>query len=178
MLEALTQPRARRALRILVYVMLVSSAAAAFFLDEPLWSAARLGTLPEWTPLLPALLFTAFVLIFAVDRWVLVRKRKYPVSKAFFQVLFALVFLTLLWPEQASQFRRVKGAAGPPSTLSERLLYHRDPEVRAAACELAGLKAQSSALDRISSLAAESKNNMVRSRCQHALQRLQARSQP
>src|SRR5687767_6637799 len=90
------------AVRVGVYVMLVASAAFAFFLDEHLWQAVRLGELPVWAPFLPAVTFTAFVVIYAVDRALLVRRRGYPSARALFQVAAAVVFLTFLWSRQAA----------------------------------------------------------------------------
>ena len=66
----------RHGLRIAVYVMLLGSAGTAFLLGDRLWAAARLGNLPIWAPLVPAMLFTVFVVVYTFDRWLLVRRRR------------------------------------------------------------------------------------------------------
>jgi hypothetical protein len=71
-------PRDRWAVRVLVYVMLVGSAGAAFLLGDRLLELVRIGTLPVWAPLVPAILFSAFVAVYTIDRALFVRRRNYP----------------------------------------------------------------------------------------------------
>jgi hypothetical protein len=158
------------AVRVGVYVMLVVSALGAFLFDTELWQAARLGTLPVWGPLVPAAAFTAFVVIYSVDRWLLVRRRNYPLVRAFFQVTAAVVFLTFLWPRQMSELRAAREAV--PPLAQPRLLGHRDPQVRAMACELAGLKHDATFASRMDEMARRDGDAAVRAACAEAIRRL------
>ena len=137
----MTQQATRKYLRIAVYALLVTSAGATFLLDERLWSAARLGSIPMWAPLIAPALFTVFVAVYTIDRWLLVRRRVSSIGRAALQVAFAIIFLSLLWPQQATQYRetvRVRRA----EDYAVLLLRHHQADVRAAACELLGLRAQ------------------------------------
>lgn len=132
-------PLRAKPLRVALYVLTVLSAAAALFLEPALAGAVARGAIsPLW-------LFTAigvygvFFLAYAVDRWVLVRRRRYPAGKAFFQVAFGLVFGLLLLPSTIGDY-----ASRPPSQGIERLLLHPDPEVRAVAVEALGFRGPSS----------------------------------
>jgi hypothetical protein len=73
--------------------------------------------------------FLLFALAFALYRLVLVRARRYPAFKAFFQIGVAVLFFTLLLP-QAQQRDVARGEL-------ETLLRHSDPKVRALAAEVA-----------------------------------------
>ncbi len=170
--EVHTSPR--WVVRLVVYIMLVISALGAFVFDDRLWQAARRGSLPVWAPLVPAITFTAFVIVYTIDRWLLVRRRGYPAVRAFFQVAAAAAFLTLLWPEQATELQRTTRAAKQPLDSTGRLLSYKDPEVRAAACELVGLRLQTDAAERVLELAQKDPSNSVRLACQQALVRLEA----
>jgi hypothetical protein len=158
------------AVRVGVYAMLVASAFAAFFLDAPLWEAARQGNVPEWAPLLPAVTFTAFVIIYAIDRLLLVQRRNYPLARALFQVAAGVVFLTFLLSHQAAALRANRAAL--PSGGMTRLLAHRDAEVRAAACELAGYRRDVTVAPRLDELARRDADPMVRATCAEAIARL------
>jgi hypothetical protein len=160
----------RRGIRIAVYVMLVASAGTAFLIGDSLWAAARHGDVPLWAPLAPAVLFTLFVVVYTVDRWLLVTRRRYPLGRAFFQVAFALVFLSLLWPSQAASWREARTAQLEQGDYALRLLDHSDPSVRAAACELLGLRGQATAEERIHELAIGDEARLVRERCTAALE--------
>ncbi|MBI3178989.1 MAG: hypothetical protein HYZ27_04970 [Deltaproteobacteria bacterium] len=165
--------RVAQAVRIAVYVMLIASAGAVFALGDRLWAAARGGSLPMWAALLPPCMFTLFVVVYAVDRWLLVKRRGYPTGRAFFQVAFALLFVTLLWPQQAAELQATR-LSEPDRAL--RLLRHGEPEVRASMCELLALRAQLSAHDDIARLAATDRSPVVRTACATALERLEAMS--
>jgi hypothetical protein len=117
-----------RPLRIALYVLLVLSAASAMFLEEALAGAVARGAIsPLW-------LFTAigvyglFYVVYVVDRLLLVKWRRYPAGKAFFQIAFGLVLGLVLLPSTIRDY-----AARP--TGIERLLAHGDPDVRLVAVE-------------------------------------------
>jgi hypothetical protein len=159
--------------RVAVYAVLVVSAGTTFLLDDRLWQAARRGTLPTWVALLPVCAFTGFVVIYSVDRLLLVKRRNYPTGRAFFQIVFALLFIGLLWPEQASRFQEARRVAhGDDRAI--RLLKHRDPDVRAIACELLGLRADVDVVDAITEMAEKDRSADVRQACTVALERLRA----
>src|SRR5688572_1271854 len=79
-----------RPLRIALYILLVLSAAAALFLEPAIAGAVARGAIP------PIWLFTAlgvyglFYAVYVVDRLLLVKWRRYPAGKAFFQIAFGL----------------------------------------------------------------------------------------
>ena len=160
-------------IRIAVYIMLVVSAGATFWFGERLWQAARTGSLPTWAALLPVCAFTLFVVVYSIDRLLLVKRRNYPTGRAFFQIVFALLFIGLLWPGQASRFQEARKVTGEPDTAI-RLLKHRDPAVRAVACELLGLRADVGAVENIAAVAESDRSMEVRRACTAALERLRA----
>lgn len=166
----------RRNLRIIVYLMLVLSAGASFLLGGVLLNAAREGDIPSWSPMVPGIMFTLFVIVYAADRGLLVKRHHYPMGRAIFQVAFALVFLTLLW-------RQPNGRAdGLPYESDGRdyavqLLGHNDSRVRAAACELLGLRGDPSTLSQIEN-ATNDPNEIVRSSCNTAITILRKTPRP
>jgi hypothetical protein len=103
-----------------LYALLVASAALALWVSQ----------VPEAVP--PALsaavpwIFLAFVAAFAAYRLALVRARRYPASKALFQIGTAVLFFMLLLPR--ARVATEQDALG-------RLLRHGDPAVRALAAE-------------------------------------------
>ncbi|MEL6547463.1 MAG: hypothetical protein AAFQ82_22760, partial [Myxococcota bacterium] len=123
----------RRAVRIVVYVVLAATVIVSFLTTGPLWERVRLGELPLWLPFLAPALFTLFVLVFTVDRYIQVRKRNYPVARAMLQLGLAVVFLAFLWPQQARELRAAHDV--PPLRQALELLEHRQPSVRALACD-------------------------------------------
>ncbi|MBI5509426.1 MAG: hypothetical protein HY903_11805 [Deltaproteobacteria bacterium] len=150
--------------RVSVYVMLFASAGAAFLLGDRLWAAARGGTLPVWVALVPVSAFTAFVAVYTVDRWLLVKRRNYPLGRAFFQVALAILFAILLWPHQASEIQEARRGAGAADPVL-RLLDSREADVRAAMCELLALRRQVTALPHIERRAAVDGTAAVRAAC-------------
>jgi hypothetical protein len=170
----MAEDRDGRMLRMLVYGMLVVSAGAAVLFGDSLWMAYRDGYVSLWAPLLAPGAFTAFVLVYAADRYRLVRRRHYPLSRALFQVAFGLIFLTLLLPQQASEFRHARredDALRAPALL---LLQHSEDAVRAAACEVLAGRFPPSVLERVAQLAHNDGALPVRVACGTALDRLHA----
>jgi hypothetical protein len=107
-----------------LYTLLVATAGLAFFgRNFP-------GRLPEWIERLTPFVFAAFIVCFAVYRFGLANARKYPASKAFFQVGLAVVVFLLLLPSGRAPYA-VTG------TGLDEALVDPNPRTRALAAELA-----------------------------------------
>lgn len=120
--------RAGPALAGLLYLLLVVSFGLA------LWAQGSTGRLPEHLKAVVPWAFLAFAAAFTAYRLALVRARKYPAFKAFFQIATALVFFTLLLPGARGRYEReAQHAKGELVGL----LADRDPHVRALAAEVA-----------------------------------------
>ncbi len=126
-------------LRIALYVLLALTAVAALFLQPALGGAVKRGALPAFWLFLPMALYTAFLLAYAVDRALLVKRRRYPAGKAFFQIAFGVVFAMLLLPSTIADFsaRRPEGM--------RRYLLHPDAQVRVLAVEALGYRGKDAA---------------------------------
>ncbi len=161
----------RRAVRILVYVVLAATVLTSFLTTGPLWDRVRLGELPLWLPFVAPVLFTVFVVVFSLDRYILVRRRDYPVARAMLQLGLAVVFLAFLWPQQARELRAAHEI--PPLRDALELLAHRQPSVRALACAVLAQEgsAQESRAE-IETLLARETDPRVRNRCEAALRAL------
>jgi hypothetical protein len=166
-----------QAIRILLYAVLVVSAGASFLLGDRLWHAAQVGTLPRWAALAPACAFTLFVVIYTIDRLLLVTRRRYPTGRAFFQIAFAVLFLGLLWPTEVSRLQESRRRATQPDAVL-RLLGHRDDDVRAAACELLAWRGDTEAAPALEKLAAKDPSAEVRAACARAVAGLHAEPPP
>lgn len=105
-----------------LYLLLVGSAALA------LWARQVPGAIPAYLEATAPWVFLIFVACFALYRFGLIRARKYPVFKAFFQIGAALLFFMLLFPQP----RRVNAAADP----LEGLFGDSNARVRALAAEV------------------------------------------
>ncbi|MEW5849850.1 MAG: hypothetical protein AB2A00_13735 [Myxococcota bacterium] len=126
-------------LRALLYVALVVSALVAFFGIEEIQVRVMAGTLaPEWR-LVPAVLFSVALVLYAVDRVLLVRRGRYPSGKAFFQVAFGLALLTLLLPGGLRDYQSGRDHFRTPDPVAA-LLRNPDARVRALAAEVAGYR--------------------------------------
>jgi hypothetical protein len=107
-----------------LYLLLVGSAILA------LWARRAPGQVPGGIAQAAPWLFLVFIVCFGAYRLALVRARKYPVFKAFFQVGAAALFFMLLMPGR-----------GRPVTSAdelELLMVDASPTVRALAVEVAG----------------------------------------
>jgi hypothetical protein len=111
-------------LGLALYVLLVAAAGLAFF------GRRFPGRLPEEVQRLTPFVFAVFIGCFAVYRFGLANARKYPASKAFFQVGLALVVFLLLLPSGRAPY----ALAG---TGLEDALVDGNPRTRALAAELA-----------------------------------------
>jgi len=130
--------RVRPAWSIVLYVLLVSSAALALWLQ-------RNPTVPEplarWAPWL----FLAFALGFTVYRLALVLSKRYSAFKAFFQIFMAaLFFMLLLLPAVELPH---PGGAGLAADLGSG-----DAHVRALAAEVAGWRGEAGQSPRLVTL--------------------------
>ncbi len=167
----MARPLTAQLIRIGMYLLLFLSAGTAFLLGDRLWAAARGGALPSFVALVPVCAFTAFVLIYSVDRWMLVKRRNYPLGRAFFQVALAVLFASILWPQQAQEFVATRHVRRGDGSLA-RLLSHPDLEVRAAGCELAGRRGDEALRSLVEERLRVEKDSAVRDACSAALQRL------
>ncbi len=110
----------------MLYVLLVGAAALAFF------GRQFPGRLPGEVERVTPFVFGAFVALFAAYRFVLVRSRKYPSFKAFYQVGLAVVVFLLLLPAARA------GYVPPPGQgLQADLQDSSSARVRALAAEVA-----------------------------------------
>ncbi|MEO1483401.1 MAG: hypothetical protein AAFU77_14935 [Myxococcota bacterium] len=159
----------KRAVRIVLFVVLAASVATAFATHGPLWERVRLGELPMWIPFVAPALFTVFVAVFSVDRYIQVRRGTYPVGRALFQLGLAVVFLAFLWPQQARELRAAR--EGPPLRAPVELLNHHQASVRALACDAIGLSATKDATARIRERLEIERDARVVARCEAALAR-------
>lgn len=121
-------------LRPALYSLLVLAALFTF------WSGGDIAgkALPRWTQVVAPTLFAAFLVVFAVYRFALVRARKYPAAIGFFQVGLGALIWVMLLPSTRQKF------SPPPASADEVrvLMTSPDPRVRSVASELAGFRAQ------------------------------------
>ena len=111
-------------LGVALYVLLVASAGLAFF------GRSFPGRLPVALERVTPFVFAVFVGCFAVYRFGLASARKYPASKAFFQVGLAVVVFLLLLPSSRAPYV-------PAGTALGQALTAPDPRLRALAAEVA-----------------------------------------
>jgi hypothetical protein len=136
-------PVEARPLRIALYVLLALAAAAVLFLQPALAGAVQRGALPGFWLFLPMGLYGAFLLAYAVDRLLLVKRRGYPAGKAFFQIAFGVMFALMLLPSTIADFkdRQVSGV--------RRYLLHPDAGVRTLAVEALGFRGLDASRDHL-----------------------------
>jgi len=157
--------------------MLLASSTCTLLFTKQLWEGFGQGNLPLVAPLLAPVAFTAFLVIYTVDRWLLIRRRRYPMMRALVQIGVALVFLTWLIDGQSNQFQVASEQQAKPTATSV-LLKHREARVRAAACELMGLRHETQAYEQVEALALGDRSDQVRSRCSVALEVLTPSAPP
>ena len=121
------RPPGHATLRALLFVLTLLSAAAALFVEPALAGAVARGAISARWLFLPIGIYGVFLAAYAFDRAWLVRDRRYPSGKAFFQVAFGVIFASLLLPETIQDYK----AQSVPRP--DRLLVHKDPSVREAA---------------------------------------------
>lgn len=113
------------ALAGLLYLLLVLSAGLA------LWARGSTGRQPAMVSQVAPWVFLGFLVLFALYRFGLVRARRYPAVKAFFQIGAGLLFFMLLLPGTRFDFAQRQG------TELGQLLADPNPAVRAVAAEVA-----------------------------------------
>ena len=118
-------------LRLLLYALLVATAALTFFAGDPAISRH----LPTWIAQASPVLFGAFVIVFAVYRLKLMSARRYPALFGFFQIGLAALVWVLLLPGQRQKIDSVD------RDDVQTLLASPDSRVRAVAAEAAGHRA-------------------------------------
>jgi hypothetical protein len=150
--------RAGPALAATLYVLLVGSAVLSLAAHQ------YPGALPRLLSEAAPWVFLAFAAVFTLYRLTLVRAKKYPVSKAFFQIGAAVLFFTLLLPRS--------GPAGDRRDSLERLIADPDPKVRALAVEVAGYRPDGTRYAARLVRALEDTDEAVRDRAHAALVRL------
>ena|GEM_PF-2384006 len=101
-------------LRIGMYVLAALAALATLQLAPALKGAVSRGALQSFWLKVPTLIYVLFVIVYALDRFWLVRRRNYPAGKALFQVGFALIF-SLIVPNAVMR-------APPEVTVHEEVL--------------------------------------------------------
>lgn len=112
-----------------LYLLLVASAILAL-------GARRFpGLLPEKLEIVAPTLFLVFLICFALYRLAVVRAKRYPAFKAFFQIGAAVLFFTLLLPGAKNRYD------GPVDEV-EMLLSDGNPRVRALAAEVVRYRAE------------------------------------
>lgn len=109
---------------VALYILLAVSAGLAFF------GRSFPGRLPMALERLTPWVFLLFVACFAVYRFGLAAARKYPASKAFFQVGLAVAVFLLLLPSSRVPYV-------PSGTVLGQALVDPDPRLRALAAEVA-----------------------------------------
>lgn len=132
-----------RPVRPLLYGLLLAAAVLALTGVPYLEPAVREGRASPLVLMIAPALLAAFIVLFSVYRFALVRAGRYHAGKALVQVGFTVAALALVLPGSLERYR----AAGTvrPVDLT-RQLASGDPEARAMAAELARHRAPADAL--------------------------------
>jgi len=163
--------RAAWFLRLVLYLALVVSAVVTMLGLPAIQRRVDSNTLDPFWLLAPALFFGLFLMIYAVDRFRLVRFRSYPSGRALIQVFAGLVFLMLLLPSSIVEYRSAL-VSRPARDELTALMHHRDARVRALACELAGLRRGGGRYVQALGQALADRNNRVSAAARLALRRV------
>jgi hypothetical protein len=127
-------PRLVRRARLLLYLLLLAAAAVTLFGAPAVEQAVREGKAPRAALILAPALLAAFIVLFALYRFALVRAGRYLAGKAFVQVGLMVLVLTLALPGSLDRWR----SAGTVRAVDlSRHLGAPDAETRALAAELA-----------------------------------------
>ncbi len=152
-------PGSKALLAALLYLLLLASAALA------LWARRFPEALPQQLELMAPALFLVFVVVFALYRLKLVRARRYPAFKAFFQIGAAALFFTLLLPRAKNRYEgSVEGV--------EALLADSDARVRTLAAEVAGYRPDGARYGPLLVRALRDRDERVRDQAHRSLVRL------
>jgi hypothetical protein len=146
----ITPPPIVRRARLVLYVLLLASAAATLLGEPALEQAVREGRAPRASLVVAPGLLAAFIALFAAYRYALVRAGRYHVGKAFVQIGLMVLVLTLVLPGSLDRWR----AAGTVRAIDlSRHLGAADAEARAMAAELARHRERRDALRYVPRLA-------------------------
>lgn len=127
------EPHVARWLRPLLFVLLAGSALVAIGIEPMLVRRVAASRLPAAALFAPVALYAAFFTLYAVDRWLLVQRRRYPPGRAFFQIVFGLVFGLLLLPSTLHEWAEAR-----PGEAA--LARHHDARVRLVYAEALGFR--------------------------------------
>lgn len=127
-------PRSVRALRWILYGLLLLSATLTLAGLPELQREVAAGRWPRAALALPAVLLGLFIVGYAAYRFTLVRAGRYPAGKALVQVGLMLLVLGVVG---SVILDRARPAPGPTKRVDfTRMLASPDPEARAMAAEL------------------------------------------
>lgn len=136
-------PAFLRPVRLLLYGLLLAAAAVTLTGVPALEVAVREGRASPLALVVAPALLAAFIALFAIYRFALVRAGRYHAGKAMVQVGFLAAALALLLPGSLERYRAA-GTAQPVDLT--RQLASGDPEARAMAAELARHRTREDAL--------------------------------
>ncbi|MDP7038540.1 MAG: HEAT repeat domain-containing protein [Myxococcota bacterium] len=166
----LISEKSLRAVRLVVFALLFVSALTVFLLGDNIWMAIEVGSLPLWAGFVAPIVFTVFVFFFLLDRVFQVRQGRYPLIRAFVQVVLAVVFLSIIWPQQTKAFQTHQHLDLSTQGVTD-LFKSRDPRIRALACEVLSMRKDV----RIEVLREQAKHDLsdtVRKICTESLKRV------
>lgn len=124
-----------RGVRWVLFIVLAGSAVTAIGAEPLLVKRVATGAWPPTVLFAPIAVYAVFLLLYAVDRWLLVKKRRYPPGRAFFQVVFGVVFGLLLLPSTLHEWQEAR--PGPEAPVLDR---HPEPRVRVLWIEAMGFR--------------------------------------
>ena len=137
--------------RLALYVLLSVAAAATLFGQPAVEQAVREGRLPRASLVLAPALLAAFIVLFALYRFTLVRAGRYHAGRAFGQVGLMVLVLALALPGSLDRWRAARTVRAVDLA---RHLASVDAEERALAAELARHRERGEALRHVSRLVA------------------------
>jgi len=165
-----------RPVRVLLSVALVVSALVSLFGYEEIQVRVMARQLAPMWRLVPAAVFCIALIIYAIDRVLLVRAARFPSGKAFFQVALGLALLTFHLPGGLRDYETGKIQALVRDDVVA-LMHHSDARVRALAAELAGRR-ENPAYTRDLTALLQDPSEDVRTAAQQALDRSKSVKQP
>ncbi len=140
-----------RAASLVLFALLLASAALVVFGLPALHRSVAAGRLPRAALAVPPVLVGAFVVGFAGYRLVLVRAGRYPAGKALVQIALMTLVLGII-ARAALVPAEMAEPAGAASVGLSRPLASPDPDVRAIAAEVARHRPRREALALVGSL--------------------------
>jgi hypothetical protein len=137
-----------RPARIVLYLLLLASAALSLLGLPVLEQAVHDGRSSPWVLMIPAVAFAAFVVLYAVYRFALVRAGRYHAGKAFVQVGLMALTLTLVVPGSLGRYRAATAPGAAPGAAVDLAgpLASEDGATRALAAEVVRHRGRDEAL--------------------------------